>query len=89
MGVRPPFGGHVLQRASVDDGLKPHVSAQRGSTKHFKIIISPKGAMQEEEFTAAAACRGEPSAALPKTVCQFGLVPEATKTRGDYGHLVI
>ena len=29
-----PLGGHVLQRASVDDGLKPHVSAQRGSNKH-------------------------------------------------------
>ena len=34
MGVRPPLGGHVLQRASVDDGLKPYVSAQRGSNKH-------------------------------------------------------
>ena len=26
----------VLQRASVDDGLKPYVSALRGSNKHFK-----------------------------------------------------
>ena len=34
MGVRPPLGGHMLQRASVDDGLKPYVSAQRGSNKH-------------------------------------------------------
>ena len=25
---------YVLQRASVDDGLKPYVSAQRGSNKH-------------------------------------------------------
>ena len=25
---------HVLQRASVDDGLKSYVSAQRGSNKH-------------------------------------------------------
>ena len=31
VGARPPLGGHVLQRASVDDGLKPYVSAQRGS----------------------------------------------------------
>ena len=37
LGVRPPLGGHVLQR--VDDGLKPYDSAQRGSNKHFKIII--------------------------------------------------
>ena len=29
-----PLGGHVLQRASVDDGLKPYVSVQRGSNKH-------------------------------------------------------
>ena len=34
VGARPPLGGHVLQRASVDDGLKPYVSAQRGSNKH-------------------------------------------------------
>ena len=34
VGVRPPLGGHVLQRASVGDGLKPYVSAQRGSNKH-------------------------------------------------------
>ena len=34
VGVRPPLGGHVLQRASVDDGLKPDVSAQRGTNKH-------------------------------------------------------
>ena len=33
-GAKPPLGGHVLQRASVDDGLKPYVSAQRGSNKH-------------------------------------------------------
>ena len=26
VGVRPPLGGHVLQRASADDGLKPYVS---------------------------------------------------------------
>ena len=26
--------GHVLKRASVGDGLKPYVSAQRGSNKH-------------------------------------------------------
>ena len=32
--VRPPLGGHVLQRASVDGGLKPYVRAQRGSNKH-------------------------------------------------------
>ena len=34
VGVRPPLGGHVMQRASVDDGLRPYVSAQRGSNKH-------------------------------------------------------
>ena len=34
VGARPPLGGYVLQRASVDDGLKPYVSAQRGSNKH-------------------------------------------------------
>ena len=34
VGARPPLGGHVLQRANVDDGLKPYVSAQRGSNKH-------------------------------------------------------
>ena len=34
MGVRPPLGGHVPQRARVDDGLKPYVSAQRGSNEH-------------------------------------------------------
>ena len=28
------LGGHVLQRASVDDGFKPYVSAQRGSNKY-------------------------------------------------------
>ena len=28
------LGGHVLHRASVDDGVKPYVSAQRGSNKH-------------------------------------------------------
>ena len=33
VGVNPPSGGHVLQRASVGDGLKPYVSAQRGSNK--------------------------------------------------------
>ena len=33
VGVRPPSGGHVSQRASVDDGLKPYVSAQRGSNE--------------------------------------------------------
>ena len=33
-GARPPLGGHLLQRASVDGGLKPNVSAQRGSNKH-------------------------------------------------------
>ena len=32
--MRPPLGGHVLQRASVDDGLQPYVSAQRGPNKH-------------------------------------------------------
>ena len=32
--ARPPFGDFVLQRASVDDGLKPYVSAQRRSNKH-------------------------------------------------------
>ena len=30
VGARPPLVGHVLQRARVDDDLKPHVSAQRG-----------------------------------------------------------
>ena len=34
VGVRPPSNGHVLQRASVDNGLNPYVSAQRGSNKH-------------------------------------------------------
>ena len=34
VGARPPLGGHVVQRASVDGGLKPCVSAQRGSNKH-------------------------------------------------------
>ena len=34
VGVRPPLGSHVLQRASVDDGLKPYVSAQRWSNNH-------------------------------------------------------
>ena len=34
LGARPPLGGHVLQRASVDDGLKPCVNAKRGSNKH-------------------------------------------------------
>ena len=34
VGVKPPSGDHVLQRASVDDGSKPYVSAQRGSNKH-------------------------------------------------------
>ena len=29
------MGGHVLQRASVDGGLKPYVSAQRGLYKHY------------------------------------------------------
>ena len=38
VGARPPLGGHVLQRASVDVGLKPYVSAQRGSNKHTLII---------------------------------------------------
>ena len=28
------LGGHVLQRARVEDGVKPYVSAQRGSNKH-------------------------------------------------------
>ena len=32
-----PLGGHVLQRASANDGLKPYVSVQRGSHtgKHY------------------------------------------------------
>ena len=30
----PALVGSVLQRASVGDGLKPHVSAQRGSNMH-------------------------------------------------------
>ena len=34
VGARPPLGGHALQRGSVDDNLKPHVSTQRGSNKH-------------------------------------------------------
>ena len=34
VGARPPLGGHVLQRASVDDGLQPDVSAQRVSNTH-------------------------------------------------------
>ena len=34
VGARPPLGGHVLRSASADDGLKPYVSAQRGSNKH-------------------------------------------------------
>ena len=40
VGARPPFGGHVLQRASVDDGSKSYVSAmQRGSNEQPLIII--------------------------------------------------
>ena len=34
VGERPPSGGHVSQRASVDGCFKPYVSAQRGSHKH-------------------------------------------------------
>ena len=40
VGARPPLGGHVSQRASVDDGLKPYLSAQRGSNKqnHHRCV---------------------------------------------------
>ena len=48
------MGGHVLQRASVDDGLKPYVSAQRGSNKHQS---SPSCSMLAVFAGAGAASR--------------------------------
>ena len=42
------FGGgnDLLQRASVDDGLEPYVSAQRGSNKHQSSSSICRGYLQ-------------------------------------------
>ena len=43
VGVRSPLGGHVIQRASVDDGLKPYVSAHHGSAAPLDFAHADEG----------------------------------------------
>ena len=50
--VRPPVGGHMLQRATLDDGLKPYVSAQRGSNKHHVHLLMEASPLRSGYFGA-------------------------------------